>query len=546
MLLLSTSDTDLLAARASDSGYRLANPTRLELDQLPALLEGVDVVVVRLLGGAQAWPEGLAGLADISRPLIVLSGETTPDAALMERSTVPAGIAAQAHAYLACGGPANLRELVAFLSDTLLLGGDGFAAPVPAPAWGVRPWPAPDDDRPTVAVVYYRAHELAGNTAFVDDLCAAIAERGARPLPVWCASLRQAGPELLATLGQADALIVTVLAAGGVTPAAAQAGGDDESWDVGAIAALDIPVLQALCLTSPRAQWRDGDAGLSPLDAATQVSIPEFDGRIISVPFSFKEVDPDGLSRYVTDPERTDRVAGTAVALARLRHVPVADRRVALVLSSYPTKHSRIGNAVGLDTPASAVRLLRAMRERGYDLGPVTGPDALPGLEPADGDALIQAVIAAGGQDPEWLTEQHLADAAIRIPAARYADWFAELPADFRQLVEAPGGRRRASSTSTIPGTPPVRSSWPPCRRESRPAGAAAARFRRQSGGDLPRFRAAAEPPLPGGLPLDRQGFRAPCRDPPRQARHAGMATRQDPRACPPSCGPDAAWATCR
>ena len=52
------------------------------------------------------------------------------------------------------------------------------------------------------------------------------------------------------------------------------------------------------------------------------------------------------------------------------------------MLSSYPTKHARIGNAVGLDTPASAVALLRAMRERGYDIGPLTGHGALPGVEP--------------------------------------------------------------------------------------------------------------------------------------------------------------------
>ena len=48
------------------------------------------------------------------------------------------------------------------------------------------------------------------------------------------------------------------------------------------------------------------------------------------------------------------------MALARLRKVPAHDKRIAIVLSAYPTKHSRIGNAVGLDTPASAVVLLRA------------------------------------------------------------------------------------------------------------------------------------------------------------------------------------------
>ncbi|HET9555707.1 MAG TPA: cobaltochelatase subunit CobN, partial [Actinomycetota bacterium] len=438
ILLLSTSDTDLLAARASRAGYRLANPARLPLEDLPALLDGADLVVVRLLGGEQAWREGLDRLRRQPRPLVVLGGEQAPDAALMALSSVPAGIAAQAHRYLAYGGPANLAELAHFLADTVLLTGHGFAAPRATPPWGVRERPATSG--PTVAVLYYRAHELAGNTEFVDVLCAAIEARGARALPVWCASLRAADPGLLEQLRRADALVVTVLAAGGTTPALSQAGGDDEAWDAGAVAALDVPVVQALCLTSPRARWAATDGGLSPLDAATQVAIPEFDGRLISVPFSFKELDGDGLSRYVPDPERAGRVAGTAVALARLRHIPPADRRVAVVLSSYPTKHARIGNAVGLDTPASAVRLLRALRKRGYDLGPATGDDALPGVEPADSDALIHTLIAAGGQDPEWLTDGQLAGAAVRIPAADYLGWYGRLPAGLRDAIEATWG----------------------------------------------------------------------------------------------------------
>ena len=97
------------------------------------------------------------------------------------------------------------------------------------------------------------------------------------------------------------------------------AGGNDDSWNVAHLAALDIPILQGLCLTSPRSQWSDNDDGLSPLDVATQVAVPEFDGRIITVPFSFKEIDDDGLISYVADPERCARVAGLAVRHARLR-----------------------------------------------------------------------------------------------------------------------------------------------------------------------------------------------------------------------------------
>ncbi|MCP9618636.1 cobaltochelatase subunit CobN [Nocardia otitidiscaviarum] len=439
ILLLSTSDTDLLSARASGAEYRLANPARLLPEDLPALLAGADLVIVRILGGVRAWEEGLETLRASGVPLVALGGEIAPDAELMEQSTVPGGVAADAHNYLAAGGPLNLRQLHNFLSDTVLLTGHGFEPPVEMPRWGelertARPVAA---DAPTVAVVYYRAQQLAGNTAYVDALCTAIEAAGARPLPLYCASLRAAEPELLARLREADALVVTVLAAGGTKPATASAGGEDEAWDVGALADLDVPILQGLCLTSSRAQWEDNDDGLSPLDVATQVAVPEFDGRIITVPFSFKEFDADGLSAYVPDPERAARVAGIAVRYARLRHIPNADKRVVLMLSAYPTKHARIGNAVGLDTPASAIRLLTEMRAAGYDLG---APGEIPGLEQGDGDALIHALIAAGGQDPDWLTAEQLEGNPIRIGADTYTAWFDTLPDDLREnVIEAWG-----------------------------------------------------------------------------------------------------------
>ncbi len=483
ILLLSTSDTDLLSARGSGAEYRLANPARLTTEDLPGLLEGTDMVVVRILGGRRAWEDGIDALLAGPRPVVILGGEQAPDAELMELSTVPAGVAAEAHAYLGQGGPANLAELHHFLSDTILLTGHGFAPPAPTPTWGVVDRPACDATRPasaraashagaprpTVAVLYYRAHHLAGNTAFVDALCTAIEAAGGRALPVFCASLRTAEPELLATLATADALVVTVLAAGGTRPAEAGAGGDEDAWDVGALAALDVPILQGLCLTSSRATWDENDDGLSPLDTATQVAIPEFDGRIITVPFSFKEIDADGLTVYVADPERAARVAGIAVRHARLRHIPNAEKRVALMLSAYPTKHSRIGNAVGLDTPASVIALLHAMRERGYQIGD------LPGLAEKDGDALIHGLIAAGGQDPNWLTEEQLSGNEIRIPAARYQAFFDTLPAEFqtklkRSLGSAPRRTlRRHERRHRARGDPG---------RERRRDGAAAARFR--------------------------------------------------------------------
>ncbi|MEV6558790.1 cobaltochelatase subunit CobN [Nocardia sp. NPDC051756] len=434
ILLLSTSDTDLLSARASGAEYRWGNPARLLVDDLPALLDGADLVIVRILGGKRAWEDGLDAIRASGIPMVALGGEIAPDAELMECSTVPGGVAADAHNYLAAGGSENLRQLHNFLSDTVLLTGHGFEPPVQLPSWGVleRDSAEPIADQPTVAVIYYRAQHLAGNTGYIDALCHAIEAAGARALPLYCASLRTAEPELLATLRQADTLVVTVLAAGGTKPATASAGGEDEAWDVGALADLDVPILQGLCLTSGRAQWAANDDGLSPLDVATQVAVPEFDGRIITVPFSFKEFDADGLSTYVPDAERAARVAGIATRYARLRHIPAERKRVALMLSAYPTKHARIGNAVGLDTPASAIRLLTEMRTAGYDLG---APGEIPGLDEQDGDALIHALIAAGGQDPDWLTAEQLEGNPIRISAAAYTAWFDTLPDDLREAI---------------------------------------------------------------------------------------------------------------
>ena len=449
VLLLSTADTDLLAARASGPEWRIGNPSRLSPADLAPLLDGVSVAVVRLLGGARTWAEGLAAVLASGVPTVVLGGEAAPDAELMARSTVPAGVATQALAYLTEGGPGNLGNLHHFLSDTLLLTGTGFEPAAPTPSSGVYGSPVALPGRPTIGVVFYRAHALAGNTAFVDTLCTALDAAGANPLPVYAASLRALDGGLVDLLGRCDALIVTMLAAGGARPADASAGGDDGAWDVAALRSLDIPVFQGLCLTTSHAVWAASNAALTPMDAAMQVAIPEFDGRLITVPFSFKETGPDGVPVYVADPERAARVAGIAVATARLRYLTAKDKRVAIVLSSYPTRHSRVGNAVGLDTPASAVALMRAMREAGYEVGRAQPAPGFGGGEhgqvgsgefPEDGDELIHRLIAAGGHDTEWLTEEQLAAAPARVPLAEYRAWFDAVPVALRERMRATWG----------------------------------------------------------------------------------------------------------
>ena len=95
ILLLSTSDTDLLSARACGAAWRPANPNRV--DDLPALLADAEIVVVRVLGGRRYWEDGIDPVLASGKQVVALGGEQATDAEMMELSTVPAGVVSSIH-----------------------------------------------------------------------------------------------------------------------------------------------------------------------------------------------------------------------------------------------------------------------------------------------------------------------------------------------------------------------------------------------------------------------------------------------------------------
>jgi DNA-binding NarL/FixJ family response regulator len=48
----------------------------------------------------------------------------------------------------------------------------------------------------------------------------------------------------------------------------------------------------------------------------------------------------------------------------------------------------------------------------------------------------MHALIAAGGQDEQWLTEEQLAASPARVPLADYQRWFDALPGPLREALE--------------------------------------------------------------------------------------------------------------
>ena len=143
---------------------------------------------------------------------------------------------------------------------------------------------------------------------------------------------------------------------------------------MGSLERLGIPVIQAIASGMPRGAWEGSRRGLNALDTAVNVAIPEFDGRIISVPISFKERGATGAeSLYVAHQERAERVAGIAARLAGLRRTANRDRRVAFVLTNSAAKASQVGGAVGLDSPASLLTTLHALKSRRYTIDGLAG-----------------------------------------------------------------------------------------------------------------------------------------------------------------------------
>ena len=175
--------------------YRLANPARLDPDRTrPPCWTAPTSSWCGCSAASRPGTRASPRCARQDLPVVVVSGEQAPDAELMALSTVPAGIAAQAHEYLAHGGPANLARAARVPVRHRAADRHGFAPPRPAPAWGIREPPARSRRQATALRPGRRRPLLprprAGRATprYVDALCRRSRTRRRAPLPVCCAA----------------------------------------------------------------------------------------------------------------------------------------------------------------------------------------------------------------------------------------------------------------------------------------------------------------------------------------------------------------------
>ena len=398
------------------------------------------LVVVRLLGGAGYWPYGVERVAETCRAkgiaLAILPGDDQPDPELAGISTLPAEACHRLWQYCVQGGPGNAAEFLNYAQS--LIGYDGdWREPAPLMRAGLY-WPgrgATDlatvaanwtGDGGVTALVFYRALYQAANLAPVDALIAALEDQGLRPLPLFVSSLKD--PQAAAVLAEifAAAPPSVVLNATGFA-----VGKPGAARTVGPLDAPGAPVLQVVFAGSDEENWRDGTRGLTARDIAMNVVLPEVDGRVLTRAVSFKaEARYDAASQssivaYAPVADRIGFVAELAAAWARLQATPAGQRRVALVMANYPNRDGRMGNGVGLDSPAAAVEMLRALAAQGYR---VEDP-------PQDGNALI-ARLQAGPTN----AHDDMRTASEVLPLNDYAAFFSRLPRAVQDRVTAQWG----------------------------------------------------------------------------------------------------------
>ena len=456
IVLLSAADTELACFARAHAGLEDGAPTlrlanlmqlghNLSVDRYAEqVIAGARLVIVRLLGGESYWPYGVERLTDVCAargiPIAWLPGDDKPDAGLAGRSTLPPEAAETLWRYCIHGGIDNARNALRYAA-TLIGRESDWRAPRLVPHAGLY-WPGAGvlaledvmahwrDGSPRACVVFYRALLQGGSLAPVDALVAALQDTGLDPLPIFVTSLRdKPAAELIGALMRAAEPRIVLNATGF---AVSRPGAPQDT----PFAQAGVPVLQAIFAGATERQWAGATRGLSPRDIAMNVALPEVDGRILTRAVAFKtEARFDEATEapmVVSEPnkERCRFVAALAAAWVRLARAAPAERRIALVLANYPNRDGRIGNGVGLDTPASTVRIMQALKEAGYRVenGPVDG-------------AALMARLTAG---PTNAADSRAKPPEATLPLADYARFFAALPKPVRNTVAERWGEPQA------------------------------------------------------------------------------------------------------
>lgn len=429
----------------------LNNPAAYDLYEY-SVLEHAKLIIVSVLGGKNYWSYGVEQLVSLANKkdinLVFVPGDNEADEELFSSSTVTQDTCVRIWRYLREGGQRNTRNLFYFLSDSFFHDVSGFNH-------RTHTWEEPrslphtliyseiksditfdewlesiNPDYQTALLLFYRSHLQTGNTQAFDEFITILNKNKLNVLAIATSSLKNSEclqvVNDLSQRAQCSVIINTTsfsqLAQGNASLSSSPQLVDSRCFD------LDVPVIQAIMAANTREDWESNAQGLRARDIAMNIALPEYDGRIISRAISFKEVQKRSektqidLVRYKTHPERANYVAKLARRWSTLKSKSNSDKRIALILANYPTKDGRIGNGVGLDTPASTINILQALERNNYPVEDI----------PEHGDDLIKLLLNNVTNDLDTIVNKACLQS---IALEDYQKYFQQLPQQNQEAI---------------------------------------------------------------------------------------------------------------
>ena len=276
----------------------------------------------------------------------------------------------------------------------------------------------------TVGVLLMRSYALSGNSAHYDAVIETLEARGLRVIPAFASGLDSRPAVKAFFMDRGEPIVDAVVSLTGFSLVGGPAYNDTDAAQE-MLEALDVPYLAVQGLEFQSLQdWESSSMGLMPVEATMMVAIPELDGATGSMVFGGRsELSAGEKFDMQPAPERIDRLADRVARLVGLRHTPIAERKVAIVLFNFPPNSGAAGTAAHLSVFESLFNTLSAMQDEGYH------------VELPDSHAELRDAILKGN------AKQFGAEANVfqRVPVddhVRAEPWLAEIEA---QWGPAPG-----------------------------------------------------------------------------------------------------------
>ncbi|OAG28768.1 cobaltochelatase subunit CobN [Thermodesulfatator autotrophicus] len=401
------------------------------------------------------------------------------ESSFWERSLGGIETGATVYRYLLYGGEENLKNLLRYLAREGLGISVDYALPKELPWMGIYhpqapgyfeslkdylAWYGGDPEAPWVGLLFSRQYWVNGDLAVEETVIKALEEEGINVLPVFTYSLEDKALGTKGSRGAVEAFffdekgkpvidaLVKMIPFFLGTRSRALSDPSASTSGVELLKKLNVPVFQPLGLYSQtEEEWSKNPKGLG-YEISWALAMPEFEGVIepLVIHAVSREEDPETgtiLEERKPIKERIKRLAERIASWLALRRTSPEKRKLVFVLHNNPcaSVEATVGGAANLDALESVVRILKDLKNKGYNIEDI----------PESGEALAQEILARKAiSEFRWTTVEEIVakgGALDLIPLDQYLRWWQEFPEEVRQKIENAWGKPPGEPKDGVP-----------------------------------------------------------------------------------------------